>query len=539
MTTMSELLLTPRFSNIEVINEAANLDNVVDTIEISETPDVVAYLPKNTFLLTTAMAFQNDPEALCKLIEDLHRLPAAGLGIKLGRFIDKLDPMVIETANRLGFPILRIPLTVTLGTISHQLLSYIWDHQTEKFHYAIDIQQKFSKMMIKGASLQSLIQNLGGILKRPVLLVNPFLEVVASTQHFKQAGYAAKLDEIQDRLKKTPELATELTFLLDNDSLLISVFPVKVTTYYPYFLVILKADQIPYPYSQLAIEQANTIISFTIYKNQKLAESNRTLRGKFFTKLLQKGEDNAEYTRNLLDYGKSYGLLPSDYYRCLVAGIDESSMALKNATLQEEVYSLTYEWLERELHRNFENALIFPHPTEDKFIILLQQYEADLKAKLVAIQTSLDRLFPISISFAAGNEVYETASIHYSYMEAVDTYRQSEKDHYHSFVHFYESKGIMELMQFIPVEQIQHFCLFTLKTLAYPQSETHQELRRTLQVYLSCQCEITETAKQLYIHRNTVKYRIAKCAALLDHPITHADFSLKLRLALLLSDKKG
>ncbi|WP_206537455.1 helix-turn-helix domain-containing protein [Listeria cornellensis] len=67
----------------------------------------------------------------------------------------------------------------------------------------------------------------------------------------------------------------------------------------------------------------------------------------------------------------------------------------------------------------------------------------------------------------------------------------------------------------------------------------HQELRRTLQVYLSCQCEITETAKQLYIHRNTVKYRIAKCAAFLDHPITHADFSLKLRLALLLSDKKG
>lgn len=248
-----------------------------------------------------------------------------------------------------------------------------------------------------------------------------------------------------------------MTFLLENDSLLISVFPVKVTTYYPYFLVILKADQIPYPFSQLAIEQANTIISFTIYKNQKLAESNRALRGKFFTKLLQKGDDDAEYTRNLLDYGKGYGLLPSDYYRCLIAGIDESSMALKHLTLQEEIYSLTYEWLERELHRNFESALIFPHPTEDKFIILLQQHVVDLKERLVAIQTALDRLFPISISFAAGNEVYETASIHYSYMEAVDTYRQSEMDHYHSFVHFYESKGIMELMQFIPVEQIQHF----------------------------------------------------------------------------------
>ncbi|EUJ43571.1 hypothetical protein [Listeria riparia] len=57
MTTMSELLLTPRFSNIEVINEAANLDNVVDTIEISETPDVVAYLPKNTFFVNHGDGF--------------------------------------------------------------------------------------------------------------------------------------------------------------------------------------------------------------------------------------------------------------------------------------------------------------------------------------------------------------------------------------------------------------------------------------------------------------------------------------------------
>lgn len=183
MITIADLLNIPRFSNISLLNDKADLSRVADTIEITETPDVAAYVPKNTFLLTTAMAFKDNPDLLCQMIEELNELPAAGLGIKLGRFIDELDEKVIETANRLHFPILRIPMTTTLGTISHQLLSYIWDHQTEKMHYALDIQQKFSKMLIHGATLQSLTRHLSTVLKRPVLLLNPFMETIATSRH--------------------------------------------------------------------------------------------------------------------------------------------------------------------------------------------------------------------------------------------------------------------------------------------------------------------------------------------------------------------
>ena len=186
MTTLGEILTIPRFSTIHTLNKKADLSKVVDTIEISETPDVALFLPKNSFLLTTAMVFENDPAGLCSMIQSLHDLPAAGIGIKLGRFIDEIDPKVLEFADKLQFPILQIPSTVTLGTISHQLLSYIWDQQTEKLNYALDIQKKFANMMIKDATLASLIRHLGSILKRPVLLVDSFLEIVAESRHLKQ-----------------------------------------------------------------------------------------------------------------------------------------------------------------------------------------------------------------------------------------------------------------------------------------------------------------------------------------------------------------
>ena len=57
--------------------------------------------------------------------------------------------------------------------------------------------------------------------------------------------------------------------------------------------------------------------------------------------------------------------------------------------------------------------------------------------------------------------------------------------------------------------------------------------------YLDQQCEITKTAEMLFIHRNTVKYRIKKCEELLNNNIDHPEFSLQLRVALFLSDPKA
>lgn len=543
MTTIADLLIIPRFSNISLLNDKADLSRIVDTIELTETPDVSAYIPKNTLLLTTAMAFKNNPNLLCNMIEELNELPAAGLGIKLGRFIDDLDEKIIETANRLRFPILKIPMTTTLGAVSHQLLSYLWDTRVEKMHYALDIQRSFSKLLINGATLQSLTRHLGIVLKRPVLLLSPFMETIATSQHLKKDSIFEEktVSLIKEKLKKVADLNTEISFVLkhsEEGNFLVSVFPIKFTAYYPYLLVVLKVDQIPYPFSQLAIEQASTILSFTIYKNLKLEESNHRLREEFFHTLTWRNSQDAEYISNWLDYGKPFGLIPSNSYRILVAGIDQTIKTKNLVKFQEDIYALVYEWLEKKLNEKFVDALLFHIHTDDKFAILLQNREENLKDTLASISSEFSTIFPVSLSFAAGNEVFKTEAIHYSFAEAMETFTQSQKNMYESFIQFYESKGIMELIQYIPTEHAKYFCLHTLKSLAYPTNETQQELRRTLQVYLNCQCEITETAKQLFVHKNTVKYRIAKCNQLFDYEISDPDFSLRLRLSLLLSQNE-
>ncbi|MEG2292075.1 MAG: PucR family transcriptional regulator ligand-binding domain-containing protein [Carnobacterium sp.] len=541
MTTIGELLQIPRFSNIQVLNSHADLTKIVDTIEISETPDVAAYLPKNVFLVTTAMVFKDDPKGLCDMLRSLNALPAAGIGIKLGRFINELDPMVLAVADELGFPILQIPSTVTLGTTSHQLLSYLWDTETEKLNFALDIQQKFSNMMIKGATLTSLTRHLGSILKRPVLLINPFLEVVAESRHLQNDPKFSNttIEKIKPKLREAQSSGKEYSFLLEDEEenpLLVSVFPIMSSAYFPYLLVIFKADQIPYPFSQFAIEQANTVLSYTLYKNLKLTENLLNQKKDFFYQLSEKKLPAEAKLINWLDYGKDYGIIKSSYYRVIIINFEETLLDQTNQQLSDDRSYLSYEWLEKQINLHFKKALLFPIKHTHYYALLLQKSTNLLADKLVAIHNGLIDQLPISLNFSIGNEVTDPASIHFSFREAMDALDISLKEDVQPVVTFFQSKGLNKLIDYVPKEDIEHFCLVNLKSLAFPRSEMNRELRRTLKVYLESQCEITITAKKLFIHRNTVKYRIAKCEELFESPINDPKLSLNLRLALVLSD---
>ncbi|MBR8644408.1 helix-turn-helix domain-containing protein [[Brevibacterium] frigoritolerans] len=54
-------------------------------------------------------------------------------------------------------------------------------------------------------------------------------------------------------------------------------------------------------------------------------------------------------------------------------------------------------------------------------------------------------------------------------------------------------------------------------------------------VYLDNNCELAITSRKLFVHRNTVKYRIAKCEDMLNYSVHDAKNSLHLRIALLMS----
>lgn len=518
-------------------------NTVVESIEISETPDVADFIPKRIFLLTTAMVYKNNQKELIALIDSLKEQEAAGIGIKTGRFIETIDPAVIDYANQINFPVVQVPSTQPLGGLLHQLLNYLWDTKTEQLSYALDIQKRFSDLLINDVSIARFIADFGKMINSPVIFLSPYRKVIAHSKHFTQTSKPADyyVEQLVSKYDNWNE-DSHTTFViqdLNQETLQIAGFSVVVNSYFPHYLLILNPEQVPYPMSEFAIEQACLVLSFMLYKNQKIQESLDFLKSDFLAQLIEYQQTPHRSKRDWLDLGTNYGLKKSTQYQVVYAVCNQTQTTATKIKYQQEESEIAYQWLVETLPPKIKSVSIFKIKNTNHLAILIQSKVEDLEKILSDLSLELSGKLPITITFALGN-LYETIEqIANSFIEAKTAYEEMLTMTDNPLTHRYHPKGMKSLFEKMTLEDIHYFCETTLKELAYPVEDSFIELRKTLQCYLSFQCEISKTAKEMYLHRNTIKYRIDHCAKLLGKNIQDPTNSLNLRLALELSERSN
>lgn len=119
-----------------------------------------------------------------------------------------------------------------------------------------------------------------------------------------------------------------------------------------------------------------------------------------------------------------------------------------------------------------------------------------------------------------------------AYKDAVDALAQGQFSKKIAYIQTYHTKDVMELLRMVPHDELKNFYTIVLSRLADTNVEDDQTLLDTLSVYLETHCQISETAKRLYVHRNTVIYRIEKCEEILGKSLKDSETTMQLRVAL-------
>ena len=524
--TLEKILNNQRFTQLTVINSNADLSKEVSTIESTETPDIANYLAPNALLLTTAMAFKDNQKALAELIIQLNDLSCAGLCIKIGRFIDELDDEVVETANRLNFPLIKIPIETTLGKVFQDLLSFLWNNQNEQLVYSLNIQKSFSNLMLRNAPIDVLLRNLAHTLKKSIALVDPFGNITSSTNVHKSKYSKKVFREVIELLAEQggTNSPVEINLNQSHDNLgMASIYPINMASYFPYYLIIFDTKNLEYPISTMAIEQAILILSFTLYKNLRVSYNSILTSFNTYETLNQ---------NQLLYIGEKYGLKLSNSYQIIIGCISNTDELGKDLTTTEEWYTLIYNWLNEKLLSDASSTILFPDRENFYYIILLQDFKDNLIDRLTSYRKILQKTLKLNINYYIGKIVQDLNSIKYSYKEAMDSIKFGKTKDDIEFIKYYNQLGTLELLQLLPNVQMESFISNNLKSLAYSEDETLIEFKNTLKMYLDLNCNITDTANALFVHRNTVKYRIKRCEEILGQDITDPSYSLQLRLSL-------
>ncbi|MEC1437853.1 PucR family transcriptional regulator [Bacillus sonorensis] len=498
----------------------------IQHINMMDAPDIADFLHPGELLVTTAYHVKDRPQLLKELIEKMIRRGCAGLGIKTKRFLREIPKEVIEYADKKSFPIIELNEGIRLGDIVNHTLSHILDKRTAELEQAINAQKQFTDHVMSGKSIQSLLKNVSRILDLPVLLLNQHLK-----PRFSSGTDRTEAPPLYEGVFHRGSKTAFTCFSTLSKQKTYSVFPIYTHEKKCGFLVVCGMIPSSDKGLLLTIEQAANVIGFELMKENALKQYARRARNEFFSNFLDGAFSSPEEIKNR---AKEFQLKWNQKYICIAGKLDRNEKGVSFTENQLDSDSV-FEFLEEEL-----NAFPFPPHLfiKGNMCILLAEgtdswaeMNAPICAFLRRFQQNAAEYFQRTISFGISNLSHQLFDAPDICKEAVDALHSGHLSGSTAFIQTYHMKDVSELLRMIPIDDLKKFHAYTLQNLANLPGDD-QVLLHTLSVYLETHCQISETAKRLYVHRNTVIYRLEKCEEMLGKSLKDADTTLRLRLAL-------
>ncbi|PZT56979.1 PucR family transcriptional regulator [Paenibacillus silvae] len=526
---INDLLKLPIFNGTTIVGGELGLNREVHTVNMMDAPDIIPYLKRSELLITTAFHFKDDLPALLELIREMGRQECAGLGIKSKRFLGSIPESAVQLADELHLPLLELPVEPSLGDLVNKALNHILDVQTAQLHHAIQTHRQFTQQIMSGQGVPKLLDQLSSLLKLPVILLGPYLQPVFGRLSPRTTSQLEDLLSEGMRFYVPPSTFSAFSLLGEKGETL-TLFPVY-THRQLHYLCITGFVPPSERSSILTIEQATNVIAFELMKDNALKQNRRRIQNEFFSNFIGGVFSSSE---EIASRGREFGLSNDQRYICAVGKLnnkDRTTSFLQYKAEQDQIA----EYLEGEVAQ-------FRYPihvyTYDQSYILLMQLTEEWKViqpffieLLERLQSKIAAYYESDMSFGFSSYAQSLPQIPLSYKEANEALYFGGITGKKRFIELYQPKEVPEILRLIPQEHLRKFYMDTMQGFEDETLKDHKMLLHTLSVYLETHCHLAETAKRLYIHRNTVIYRLEKCEEIIGRSLKDPEETLRLRMA--------
>jgi len=526
------------FKNARVLAGHSGLGHPVNSINMMDAPDIVDFLKQDELLLTTAYALKDNVDELEKLVEGMAKQGCAGLGIKTKRFLLEIPTSLLQIAEELHFPIIDLPTEHSLGEMLTHALSFILEKHTRELRHTVEAHREFTTLLINGGGISDILKKLESLLQVPVAVFDSNAQSMAASTKFTHSKVDRACRMIERWLCDTSGWdATPIQVCSWNDAIpaqFLWLIPVKMPLNQG-FLCLIGEVLANDPLSQLTIEQAINVISFEMMKQQAVKERSRRYKNEFFTQFLE-GKLSSE--REVIQRGREFGLQVHKAYRGIVVKLDNAIHSIKHYASPPDLTDRdqVYELIKFELRRRGLDYVI--GAMNDHVVVILYSESATepqlqhVRELIQDIQTEMMKRAPVSPSFGIGNQVLRLMDIPFSYNKAIQALQAGLRSKKRQFIQDYQIIDIADLWRAVPQQDLLYFYEAVLGALKDLEPQERDSLTKTLYAYLDNSHSISETAKALFVHRNTVLYRLQKFEELSGRNLKESGETLRIHVAL-------
>ncbi|WP_379132794.1 PucR family transcriptional regulator [Paenibacillus sp. sgz500958] len=510
--TVEEALSVYPLSEAKLIAGSKGKHRIVKSINVMDAPDISDWIKEGEMLLTTAYLIKDNLEEASELLQKLNRRGAAGLGIKLGRFWDALPEELVAEAEQLDFPLIELPFEFTFSDQMNGLFRAELTRSTNALQEVMEKQRKLMRFALRSGRNRPLFASVSEVMEHPVAVINSRGDVIYNNSEIADMQLLGGWPwaNRNQRIRMGEGAAYRIPLIQREEC----------TGYVLYFGI----DPFLLPVEESLYVQGAELISFHIQSGHE--DGFEPVQQREFGVLL----------RRCLN-----GTLPASEFTAAAAKLDICLLESPFQLLLTEA-SASGDLRKRELLRLKEEYMDHAELREMNGIHviidegLLSIYPADIHDPEVFGPMILECFHKLKSEqgyyprAAVSSRKIKPEGLKEAFSEVKECLVHPRSWGPNRQIVHYRELEITLMMQQIPLETMQKYCSASLENLLCREPEYVREMLHTLEVYLENDGHINETAKKLFIHRNTATYRIEKLSELLDVDFKKIDDLLRLKL---------
>lgn len=486
--TVREILNMDLFAGATVFTRSDDLlDRQVTGVSVIEMP-VEDFVNRGDLVLTTGLGCGHDERELRRFVDEILELKPAAVAIATGKFVQDIPRDISSRAEAQLVPLLGLPWDVRFGDIIREVMFRLAHEEVTDLQRSEELYNRLMGMILNGGGFDDICRALYGILRQPV--------------------------GIQDGLGKIRAVFPPgLTSLADPKCA--ASFPIRGAKKVLGTLLVESTKGIS-DIGMRSVLHGTTAAAVLFLQEQALGEAEARLRGNLVW-MLAKGSSEPEEV--LLHRASTLGYDLTRAYQVIV-GVREGIAPrtdLWRPVASTKTYRPRAEDLVRHvMNQNGRQAIV---SCSHAGIILLVEVED-------AEGHSIERRFLEEIAEKVGQALapdygrlvfgigrfhpgieglrrgYEEAEIAIDIGRRVDSRRRC---------FFFSDMGVYRILCKMTTDaEITTLCVEYLGKLLEYDRRYGRGLLNTLETFLRCGSNITQTSRRLHLHRQSLLYRLKK-----------------------------
>jgi len=495
--TVREALVLPSLARGRLAAGARGLERRITSVNMMEVPDIGAYLRAGELLVTTAYPLRDDARAVNELVQMLALKGLAGLALKPGRYIEALPGAMVAGAERLGFPLIELPDDASFNDILADVLGSILNRHALQLERARAIHDRLNAVALAGGSLHELIDALSSLVGQASAVFDIHGEVVASVGVQPVSRSPRTLRPIQ----AGPQRHGEMVLWTDEAELGLD--------------------------GVIALEHAATIAALEMAQARLLLSREQRHRVLLLEELVSgRPQNSGEIAERVAAYGWNLAT-PRAALVAIVRNDAGDSPEVGGRPLEEQLLTQMRSVLGREAIGWGLRSGIAVLAEADGSAVTTVKSAADRLA------AAIRREHPaLHVAVGIGRVCAGAEDLHHSYREAQEAASLGHELRGSDFVISREELGVYRLLQsLVADETLRRFCEETLRPLLDYDTRHRGSLVRTLETYLRLDRNKAAAARELFVHYNTLRYRLQQISTLTGGLDRHPTSRLALEVA--------